>query len=285
VVVALAALTVLGAVIAASRAPDEHQTKIQFVMRPDVSVSNHDLPAALDALKSDGPLVQTIIGVLGSQEILRRAAADADVPLSSDYSIESTARPSSTVIDSTVTGPDRKPVDRLADGYARAASNYVATSYSAYVLERLSTDRGAGGAGPSAAQVVILALLVGTGLGVALVAAELRLKPQLGRLSERPAAARAARSSAGDSDRPTRPAVPAARPDAPDSPAPPERRAPREPRPRQGPNGQPQPGAPAKPGSVRKPPGAPRYRPPSQPGAGRQPLDRPPRPTRPEDKD
>ena len=52
-----------------------HERTIHFVLRPDASVSNRDLPGALDALKSDGALVQTVIGVLSSDEMLRRAAA------------------------------------------------------------------------------------------------------------------------------------------------------------------------------------------------------------------
>ncbi len=78
-----------------------------------------------------------------------------------------------------MSGPDRSAVDRLAAAYSRSASNYVAASYSAYVLERLSSDNSTGGSGPGGLQVAILALLVGPALGVALVAAELRLEPQL----------------------------------------------------------------------------------------------------------
>ena len=66
VVAILAALTVAGTTVATSESGEE-QTTIKFVMRPDASVSTHDLPAALDALKSDSPLVQTVIGVLGSR--------------------------------------------------------------------------------------------------------------------------------------------------------------------------------------------------------------------------
>ncbi len=73
-VAGLALLAALGAATAAAGRSDEHRTKIQFVLRPDASVSNDDLPGTLDALKSDGTLVQTVIGVLDSRAILRRAA-------------------------------------------------------------------------------------------------------------------------------------------------------------------------------------------------------------------
>ena len=63
-------------------------------------------------------------------------------------------------------GPDRSAVDRLAAAYARAASNYVAASYSAYVLERLSSEQRLRRSGPGGLQVAILALLVGSALGV-----------------------------------------------------------------------------------------------------------------------
>jgi hypothetical protein len=228
-VVAVAALTVVGAVTAVASSADEQRTTIQFVMRPDVSVSNDDLPGTLEALKSDGPLVQTVIGVLSSPAILRRAADEAGVELGPGYSVKATARPSSTLIDSTLTGPDRAVLGRLAAGYTSAASNYVAAGYPAYVLDRLSTTPGKGGTGPGATQVVILALLLGAALGVALVAAEVRFEPQLRRLlgqggAERPAAAESRaepepRRAEPDAKRETRPrpkpdAKPAREPDA-----------------------------------------------------------------------
>ena len=69
---------------------DEDERTVQFVLRPDASVSNDDLPGTLDALESDGTLVQSVIGVLGSDAMLRRAATDAGLPPDADYTIEST---------------------------------------------------------------------------------------------------------------------------------------------------------------------------------------------------
>jgi uncharacterized protein involved in exopolysaccharide biosynthesis len=190
-VLGLAAVAALGAATAAGTKTDEHQTEVQFVLRPDVSVTNDDLPGTLDALKSDGTLVQTVIGVLENRAILRRAAADADVTLTPDYTLASSVQPGSTLIDSTLTGPDRSVLDRLTAAYSREASIYVSSSYSAYVLDRLSTGAGPSGSGPGTAQIVILAVLLGGALGVVLVAAELRLEPHVQRLS----AARRARSA------------------------------------------------------------------------------------------
>jgi hypothetical protein len=182
VVATLAALAVLGAATAAGGTSEDHRTTIQFVLRPDASVSNGDLPGTLDALKPDGTLVQTVVGVLRSRAMLRRAAADADLTLGPDYSIESTVQPGSTLIETTLGGPDRGLVNRVGAGYARAATNYVAASYPAYMLARLSTDSADGSTGPGTAQLVILALVVGSALGVALVLAELRFEPQLRQL-------------------------------------------------------------------------------------------------------
>jgi hypothetical protein len=142
-------------------------------------VSNDDLPGTLDALKSDGTLVQTVIGVLDGRAILRRAAGDVDVQLSSEYGVDASAKPGSTLIDVTLTGPDRSVLGRLAPGYASEASTYVTSSYSAYVLERLSTAAASDGGGPATGEVIVLALLLGAVLGVALVAAEVRLAPEL----------------------------------------------------------------------------------------------------------
>jgi uncharacterized protein involved in exopolysaccharide biosynthesis len=186
-VVGLAVLAALGAATAGASKTDEHRTEIQFVLRPDASVTNSDLPGTLDALKSDGTLVQTVIGVLRNRAILRRAADDVDVSLNPAYSVASTVQPGSTLIDSTLTGPDRSVLNRLAVGYAREASTYVTASYAAYVLERISTDTAPAGTGPGTPQVVALAALLGAALGVLLVAAELRHEPRF----KRPSANRA----------------------------------------------------------------------------------------------
>jgi capsular polysaccharide biosynthesis protein len=199
VVAALAALAVLGAATATSGKSNEHRTTIQFVLRPAASVSNNDLPGTLEALKSDGTLVQTVVGVLGSKAMLGQAATEAHVRLDRSYTIASSVKPGSTLIESTLAGGDRALVDRLAAGYARAASNYLASSYPAYVLDRLSTEQASSSSGPSSIQVVILALLVGSALGLALVAVEARLEPQLRPLYDQLAARRASRSEAGRS--------------------------------------------------------------------------------------
>jgi hypothetical protein len=182
-VAGLAAVAALGAVTAGAAESDEHRTKLEFVLRPDASVTSDDLPGTLEALKSDGTLVQTVIGVLGNRVLLRRAATEAGVTLTPAYTVDATAQPGSTLIDSTLSGTDRSVVDRLAAAYAREASIYVASSYSAYVLERLSTEAVSTDSGPGTGQVAIVALLLGGALGVLLVAAELRLGPQLQRLA------------------------------------------------------------------------------------------------------
>jgi hypothetical protein len=180
-VAGLAAVAALGAATADATKTDEGKTVIQFVLRPDASVTNDDLPGTLDALKSDGTLVQTVVGVMRNRGILRRAATDAAVKLTPEYGARVSTAPSSTLIEATLTGPDRALVASLAAAYARESSLYVASSYSAYVLERLSTNPAPADSGPGGAQIVIVALLLGGALGILLVAAELRLEPQLRR--------------------------------------------------------------------------------------------------------
>lgn len=188
VVAAVTGLAVLGAALSLGNRTDQHRSTIHFVLRPNGSVANRDLPGALEELKSDGPLVQTVIGVLGSHEILGRAADDSGVHLSPEYTVESTARPGSALIDSRLAGPDGGVVDRLATGFTEAASDYVAANYSAYTLDRLGADAGGDGTGLSATQLMLVAVVLGTTLGVGLVIAEVRLEPQLRRLFERRAA-------------------------------------------------------------------------------------------------
>jgi hypothetical protein len=172
----VAAVAVLGAGLSGAGRASHQEATVHLVLRPDSSVPTRDLAGVLDELKSDGSLVQTVVDALGSGEIRRRAAADADVRLTKDDTIEPTRRPGSAVIDATVRGPDAANVDRMATGFVRVASDYVATSYAAYVLGDLGTDPGGQGTGASRTQILLLALLAGGALGVGFVAAELRLE-------------------------------------------------------------------------------------------------------------
>ena len=102
VVAALADLAVIGAAFALGSRTETDERTVGFVLRPDASVSNDDLPGTLEALESDGPLVQSVIGVLGSEAMLDLAAASAGVPQGDDYTIEATGRPGTALIDSTL---------------------------------------------------------------------------------------------------------------------------------------------------------------------------------------
>jgi uncharacterized protein involved in exopolysaccharide biosynthesis len=203
-VAGLALIAAIGAAVAVSGGSEERQTRVEFVLRPDASVTNDDLPGTLEALKSDGTLVRTVVGVLGNRTMLRRAADDVDVTLTPEYKLDADAQPGSTLIDATLRGPDAETVERLVTGYDRAASLFVASSYPAYVLDRLSTAAVTGD-GPSTSQIVVLALLLGAALGVALVAAEARLEPQRQRrASAGPPAPKAQVHANGGAPRPAR---------------------------------------------------------------------------------
>jgi hypothetical protein len=195
VVAAAAALAVLGAATASAGRPQQHERTIHFLLRPAASVSTHDYAGALDELKSDGALVPTIAGVLGSDGMLKRAASDAGIPFRSDYSLGATVRPGTALIDATVAAPGDALADRLSAGYTHAATTFVDQSYSAYVLDPVSSDSGGIGTGSSSGQVLILALLVGAALGVGLVAAELRFEPQVQTVLARTRRARAERAA------------------------------------------------------------------------------------------
>jgi hypothetical protein len=175
VVAAAVALALLGASLTLDSSSDRHERTVHLVLRPDSSVSSTNLPGALEVLKSDGALVQTVLGALSGDEMVRRAAVAAHLRLAPGYAITSSARPGSALIDSTVAGPDAAVVDRLAVGFARVAADYVATSYSAYALEPLGMDPGGQDTRLSPTQVVALAVLLGGALGVGVVLLELRL--------------------------------------------------------------------------------------------------------------
>jgi hypothetical protein len=175
IVAAAVALALLGAALTLDSSSDRHERTIHLVLRPDSSVSASNLPGALEVLKSDGGLVQTVLGALSSGEMVRRAAVEAHVRLAPGYAIASSARPGSALIDATVAGPDAAVVDRLAGGFARVAADYVATSYSAYALDPLGTDPGGQDTRLSQTQVMVLAVLLGGTLGVGVILLELRL--------------------------------------------------------------------------------------------------------------
>jgi hypothetical protein len=193
VVTAAAVLALGGAGLALASRSDRYQRTIHFVLRPDASVPARDLPNALEALKSDAPLVQSVTGALSSREMLRRAETATHVPPAPGYTITSDARPGSALIDSTVAGPEAPVVDRLGAGFALVAGDYVAGSYPAYTLDRLGSDPGGEGTGLQPTQVVILALLLGGALGVGAVLAELRLESSLRPTEARRAATTRAR--------------------------------------------------------------------------------------------
>jgi hypothetical protein len=239
IVAAAALIALVGALAASASQADEHHRTIHLVLRPDAAVTDDDLPGTLDALQSDGPLVQNVIGVLGSDGMLRRVAGEAGLSLDGDYGVESVARPGSSLIDTTLSGPDEATLDQLARSYSQAAGEYVSASYSAYVLQQLSVDS-SGGGGPGTLEVAILALLVGGALGVGLVVAESLLQSRPGPAARRrtPAPERVApedapppasprlEPAANGGPVPTETApVPAESPDASPAPTPPRRKA------------------------------------------------------------
>ena len=120
IVAAAALIALVGALAASASQADEHHRTIHLVLQPDRGVPDKDLPGALDALQSDGPLVQTVIGVLGSEGMLRRVAGEAGLSLDGGYRVESVARPGSSLIDTTLSwsrrGHDRSACPPLLAG-------------------------------------------------------------------------------------------------------------------------------------------------------------------------
>jgi hypothetical protein len=175
-VVAMAALAAAGAALAVASRADRHARTVHFVLHPDGTFNKGDVPSAVEVLRADGPLAQTVLGVLSSDEILRRAARAARLQTESGYTLESTLRPGSTIIDSAIGGPSASGVARLSATLGFVASDYVNANYSGYSLDRLGVDPGGGGTGASGAEIIVLALLLGGALGVGLVLADSRLR-------------------------------------------------------------------------------------------------------------
>ena len=174
-VAGLAVLAGLGAGIAIAANHDEHRQTVNFVLHPAASYPRRDVPSAVDVLRADGPLVQTVLGVLDSDEMVRRAAREVDIDDSADYQLASTLRPGSNIIDATITGPDAQAVSQLGRGLVVAAAAYVTAAYPGFEIDRLGIAAGDGG-GADPIEVILVAMLLGAALGVVLVVVESRFQ-------------------------------------------------------------------------------------------------------------
>jgi capsular polysaccharide biosynthesis protein len=184
-IVLQAVLVLLGVVIVlAVRNETTASSTTHFVLHPDRSVPAAEVPQAIDVL--EGTLVQTVLRVLNSDEIVQRASAAADVP-DREISIDASVHPGSAYYDVTVSGQDRGDVAAISKALPGVASRYVDESYQGYDLETLGTTTATDRSFPPSLAVVTLSLLLGALLGLVLVFIEW-LARRLQLVGESPAA-------------------------------------------------------------------------------------------------
>src|SRR4051812_32446014 len=167
--VAAQALVALIAVTAVLAARDEisYAHTSHFVLHPDPRSSVNDANNSVDVSRQDGPLVQTVLRVLNSGEMLRRAALAAGVHDTKPLSISATVAPGTTFFDAAVTGPTPGSVAKVGRAFERVVPGYVVTSYHGFAFDVLGSDETKRTTFPPHADVIVLALVLGAAAAVA----------------------------------------------------------------------------------------------------------------------
>ena len=132
-----------------------------FVLHPDPNAAPGDIANAISVMRQDGPLVQTVLKVLGNDEILRRAGAAARIRDTSNYSISATVSPGSSYFDANVHGHDRETTEALGKSLETVASTYVADSFHAFKFDVLGSDETQNDPFPPSPSLLVLVLLLG----------------------------------------------------------------------------------------------------------------------------
>ncbi len=161
---ALAALVVV-VIVAAVTSTSSSTYTARFVLHPGKDTPVGDVANLENELQPDGPVVQTVLKVLSSSEILHRAAIQAGVP-AGGYTLDATVSPGSNYFVATIEGPRGSVAAKLGQAYESVASAYVETSYRGYTFDQLGNDSSHNNTFPPGADVLLLALVLGAALAV-----------------------------------------------------------------------------------------------------------------------
>lgn len=171
-VVLQALLALLGvALVLAARNETTHTRTTDLILHPDGTVAPSDIPLAIDALRSDGPLVQTALQLLESDDLLQRTMNVARVD-DDDVSVSAAVHPGSAYFDVAVRGSDEQVVERVADDLGRVASASIAATYPGYVFDGFGTSASVDRLFPPSVATVVMSLSFGALVGLALVFVE-----------------------------------------------------------------------------------------------------------------
>jgi receptor protein-tyrosine kinase len=149
--------------------PPVYERTLRYVVHPDQSFARGDVPNAIENLEQEGPLMQTILGVLDSGSTLERAVDVALVgKAGEEINLTASIRPGSNVIDCTLRGPNRRVLSAVGDSLTIVASAYVTQTYKGYDLDYLGVEAPLNPL-PRAAQSASLAALIGALLGIGVI--------------------------------------------------------------------------------------------------------------------
>jgi capsular polysaccharide biosynthesis protein len=168
---ALFAVVVVSVVLALVGASYTERTS-QLVLHPGSDLPATDVPAAVDGLRPDGSLVQTVLHVLGSNEMLSNALTLARVQDPSKYSLDATVEPGSAFFDQTVRGPDAKALQSVSTNLTALDTAYIKKAFSAYNLDAVGISTSTHDPFPPTPAVALLALLLGAAFAIAIIFAE-----------------------------------------------------------------------------------------------------------------
>jgi hypothetical protein len=139
----------------------------EFVLHPASTSSTGDVNNSIDVSRQDGALVQTVLKVLGSNDMLERAAKAASVGDTTPYSITATVSPGSNYFDVVVEGPDAKVVDKLGVALETVAPAYVQGAWNGFAFDPFGRSTATHKSFPPGSDVLLLALLLGAAAAVA----------------------------------------------------------------------------------------------------------------------
>jgi capsular polysaccharide biosynthesis protein len=154
--------------------PEVYEETAAFVIRPSTAIEAKQIPDALRGISAqDGELPQTVARVLESEEFFRQAFREGlGTPVDPRYSLNSSTRPGSHVIEVAIRGPDPASLGLLASAFSTAATTWVSEVYRAYALDVLEVEGSDGPVSPSRAQLMGLATVLGALVGLGLVLLE-----------------------------------------------------------------------------------------------------------------
>jgi uncharacterized protein involved in exopolysaccharide biosynthesis len=147
-------------------------TTTHLVLRPASSLPATQVPGAIDGLRPDGSLVQTVLHVLGSDRLLQTALATTKPNDPTRYAIKATVQPGSAFFDQEVTGPDAQAGHAIARSLNVADAEYIHRAYTAYSLDVVGADASTRDSFPPKPAVALLVLLLGVAFGLATVFAD-----------------------------------------------------------------------------------------------------------------